>query len=428
MSPIGRLAVSLRNGRRRAGLSYAELSDRTRFVSSGTLQRAASGAVLPKLEVAQAFARACAMDVDETTRLWHAAYRGSLGGRTGRAREPEPRPDLVVDLPGLCTALEELRQAAGAPSFRMMESRARASGKELSRSAAFRISTQQQVPTSAECLEAFLVACEVPPRGREVWIDAWLRTRQHAARQDADEREELQQLESVVAANIRGQVSQETAVRMLRKAGLEALERYRRFDTPWTVECLECAATFRIRLSDVVLARATCPDCPKLAERVREAWAELLTNQSGLLSRQHLRALRTATVMQARLQRDHLDVPVFVADRATLATLQSRTWHPALEEILRRHVRRPFYLDVLLVHDASRRNGNRHRRLAKAAGLVTSPLEPEPATPESEPDRAIGAAKNTSVPERKTTTAPAKTVRPAPDIKKLWRPASNSGA
>ncbi|MFC7994003.1 hypothetical protein ACFUV2_32485 [Streptomyces pilosus] len=55
-----------------------------------------------------------------------------------------------------------------------------------------------------------------------MWFDAWLRVRQAAlARQEADGREELKQLESVVADNDRGQVSQETAVRMLRKASFD---------------------------------------------------------------------------------------------------------------------------------------------------------------------------------------------------------------
>ncbi|MEU6449979.1 hypothetical protein [Streptomyces sp. NPDC046979] len=320
------------------------------------------------------------MDVDEVTRLWHAAYRGSLGGRgASRIRELEPRPDLVKDLHGLCVALEELRQARGAPSFRMMERIARDSGKDLSRSTACRIARGQE-PASTDSLEAFLVACQVPPRDRTAWFDAWLRAQRQRLRREEEDRAELSALESVVADTSRGHVSQETAVRMLRKAGFDALERYRRFDAPWSVECLQCAATLRIRLSDVVLARATCPDCPKLTEHVREAWEELLTNPSGLLSRQLVRALRAATVLQARLQRDHLDVPVFVADRATLVTLQSSdAWHLVLENALRRHVRRPFYLDVLLVHDydtlPSPRNGHRHRRLAKAAGLVDGPVD-----------------------------------------------------
>ncbi|MBX4174439.1 helix-turn-helix domain-containing protein [Streptomyces geysiriensis] len=420
VSPLGKLAVALRNGRRQAGFSYAVLSERTRTVSPGTLQRAASGAVLPRLEVATAFAGACGLDVAEVTRLWHAAYQRSLGGRVaGRTREPEPRPDLVENLRGLCAALEELRQANGAPSFRMMERRARAAGKELSRSTAFRIS-RGTAPSSTDCLEAFLVACQVPPRGRTVWFDAWLRAQRQAvrARQDAVGREELKQFEAVVADTSRGQVSQETAVRMLRKAGFDAMERYRRFDAPWTVECMQCGARFRIRLSDVVLMRATCPDCPKLTEHVREAWAELLTNPSGLLSRQLVRALRAATVLPARLQRDHLDVPVFVADPTTLRTLQSATWHPTLEDALRRHIRRPFYLDVLLVHDYDTmpavRTGQRHRRLAKAAGLVDSPLESSPARGPLVTETR-GAATEDSA--RTSTGQPGR-----------WKPTSNSGA
>lgn len=428
VSPLGRLAVALRNGRRGAGLSYAALSERTRSVSPGTLQRAASGAVLPRREVAQAFARACGMDVDEITRLWHAAHRGSLGGRSAsRSKEPEPRPDLVKDLPGLCAALGVLRQANGAPSFRMMERRARATGKDLSRSTAFRILTGKQVPTSIDCLEALLVACQVPPRDRTVWFDAWLRAQRHAVdtRRDTDEREELKQLESVVADNGRGQVSQETAVRMLRKAGFDALERYRRFDAPWTVACVQCGATFRVRLSDVVLTQTTCPDCPKLNEHVREAWAELLTNPSGALSRQLVRALRAATVLPARLQRGHLDVPVFVTDRTTLPTLQSGSWHPAFEEALRRHIRRPFNLDVLVVQNydtiPTPRNGQRHLRLAKDAGLMDSPLE---LYPPKKADRTNSTSKPGTAPRRHAT--PAGALRTATAIPS--KPTSNSGA
>jgi hypothetical protein len=369
------------------------------------------------------------MDTEEITRLWHAAYRGSLSKPgSGNPRHPEPRPDLIEDLTGFCPALEEVRQAAGAPSFRMMQRRARDAGQELSRSTAYRISTGEQPPTSAECLEAFLVACGVPPRDRTPWLDAWRQVQWRVARQEAERREEMRRLESVVAGNMRGQVSHETAVRMLRKAGFDALERFRRFEAPWSVECLECAATFRIRLSDVVLVRATCPDCPKLTERVREAWAELLTNRSGLLSRQQVRALRAATMLQPRMHRDHLDVPVFVADRSTLTTLQSAVWHPALEEALRRHLRRrPFYLDVLLVHDFRKpRTGLRHRRLAKDAGLIEGPLESEP--PEKSPHLAKPAPLAEAVSARAAITVQRNTVRPDPDVTSPWKPTSNSGA
>ncbi len=104
------------------------------------------------------------------------------------------------------------------------------------------------------------------------------------------------------------------------------------------------------------------PGVPQTHRTRSEAWAELLTNRSGLLSRRLVRALRTGTVLPARLQRNHLDVPVSVADLTTLRTLQSPAWHPALEKVLRRHVQRPFYLDVLLVFDydtmPAHRNGH----------------------------------------------------------------------
>lgn len=369
------------------------------------------------------------MDTEEIARLWHAAYRSSPGRRSSSPKPPEPRPDRIEDLKGFGPALEALRQANGAPSFRMMESRARATGRELSRSTAYRISTGQQPPASAECLEAFLVACEVPPRDRTAWLDAWRQAQWRAARQEAEQREEMRQLESVVAENIRGQVSQQTAVRMLRKAGFEAQERFRRFDAPWSVECLGCAATLRLRLSDIVLMRATCPDCPTLTERVREAWAELVTNRSGRLSRQHVRALRAASLLQPRLHRGHLDVPVFVADRPTLTTLQTGEWHPALEETLRRHVRRPFYLDVLLVPDngaSSRQSGLRHRRLAKAAGLIDGPLEGLP--PQRDAEHTNGATQADGASTQVATAVQNNTPRPSPDAGIPWKPISNSSA
>ncbi|MEU0029601.1 hypothetical protein [Streptomyces sp. NPDC006335] len=160
---------------------------------------------------------------------------------------------------------------------------------------------------------------------------------------------------------------------------------------------------------------------------MREAWAELLPNRSGLLSRQQVRALRAATELQPRMHRDHLDVPVFVADRTTLTTLQSPVWHPALEEALRRHLRRPFHLDVLLVHDYHKpRTGIRHRRLAKDAGLIDGPLEPEPY--EESPDLAMPAPLAEGSFGRVAITAHENTADPDPDVTAPWKPTTNSGA
>ncbi|MGW2174003.1 hypothetical protein ACWC1C_26115 [Streptomyces sp. NPDC001705] len=165
------------------------------------------------------------------------------------------------------------------------------------------------------------------------------------------------------------------AVRLLRRADFEALERYRSFDVPWTVECVRCAATLRVRLSDVVLQRATCRDCPAVTERVHRAWADLLKNPSGSLSLQVIQALRTCTVLQARLQRHQLDVPLLVPDEFTSALLQSVNWQPELHAALRPRLRRPFHLDVLFVYGydtmPSYRDGQRHHGLSQDAETPT---------------------------------------------------------
>jgi hypothetical protein len=70
---------------------------------------------------------------------------------------------------------------------------------------------------------------------------------------------------------------------------------------------------------------ATCLECADLNDRVRKAWADLLENRSGTLSREEVQALRASTVLQARQRRNQLDVPVFVADKKTALVLQTGT-------------------------------------------------------------------------------------------------------
>ncbi|MET8134110.1 helix-turn-helix domain-containing protein [Streptomyces sp. NPDC005251] len=388
VSPLGKLATKLRNGRTACGFSYAVLSGRTRLYSAATLQRAASGTVVPKREVVRAFAHACGLDVDEVDQLWLNAYRGGQKApRDRRGAAQPPAPHLIRDLPQLGAALGELRQTSGAPAYRVMEKRAASAGLELSRSTAYRISAGKQSPSSVACLEAFLVGCALPPQRRAVWLEAWLR----AARQDDLARaavlRETRQLEAVVANSPDGEVTQETALRLLRKADLDALERYRGFDAPWTVECVRCAAIFRVRLSDVILQRTGCTDCPEINERVRDAWADLLDNKTGTLGPDVVKALNACALLQARLLRNQLNIPVYAADRETAVILQSDTWHPALRAALRNHVQRRFVLDVLVVHGyeskSVSRTGNRQRRLVKAAGLMVEPVD-EPAEEASE--------------------------------------------
>jgi hypothetical protein len=62
---------------------------------------------------------------------------------------------------------------------------------------------------------------------------------------------------------------------------------------------------------------------------------------------------------------------VFVADKKTGSILQSDTWHPALHTALRRYVRRPFRLDVLIVPDYDAKSAHR-----TGADIVGSPSWP----------------------------------------------------
>ncbi|MFJ5259842.1 helix-turn-helix domain-containing protein [Streptomyces sp. NPDC088387] len=403
LSPLGKLAIALREGRKQRGLSFAELSEQTRDYSATTLQRAASGAVVPKLEAARAFAHACKLDVDEIDRLWLDAYRARKGGRTTTGEAP--RPHLIRDFPDLSAALAELRLSHGAPPYRLMEQRARSAGLGLSRSTACRISERRQTPASVTSMRAFLIGCGLPDRRHTVWLDAWQRAQQHTDSVHQTIRRDVEELQVEIAGNSKGEVSQERARRLLRKAEFDSLERYRGFEEPWTVECLRCGATLRVRLSDAVMGRATCADCPELNERVREAWGELLQNRSGVLSRREMLVLRAATLLDARLRRRQLDVPVLVADRTAATVLRSATWHRALDAVLRRRLRREFNLEVFLVADYDTRGargvGPGQPRLAMDAGLVDGiqgkhrdepelPAEPRHRRPEV-PVRALSA-------------------------------------
>ncbi|MEV4450573.1 helix-turn-helix domain-containing protein [Streptomyces mirabilis] len=97
VSPLGALAKALRDGRKIANISYVTLSERTQTYSAATLQRAASGRVIPKREVARAFAHGCTMDIDEVDRLWLDAYRARQHGRDVSAQAPAPRRRRLVD-------------------------------------------------------------------------------------------------------------------------------------------------------------------------------------------------------------------------------------------------------------------------------------------------------------------------------------------
>ncbi len=350
MSAVGKLARALRDARQ--GVPYSVLSARTREYSASTLQRAASGRVVPKRAVARALAAACGRDVEEIDSLWLDAHRERRA--PSRAREKAPRPHLVRTRPDLSAALEELWQKKGAPAYRLMERRARKSNLMLSRSTAQRICARRQVPGSAACLEAFLAGCGLRPQERGVWLEAWERLeRQQMENANREHASELRMLETVVADAPSGRIGQDLACQLLRKAGFEALERYRGFQATWTVECHRCAAARRVRLCDVLFSEVVCFECSDVDERVRKGWAALLRGDV-LVGDQMLRTLKKCTLLRVRQRRRYLEVQVYVPDRETKIVLQSGEWHAAFVAALGRHIRRSVSLEVLLIHDYAR--------------------------------------------------------------------------
>jgi hypothetical protein len=250
-----------------------------------------------------------------------------------------------------------------------------------SRPTANRITGRRQSPRTVASLQAFLIGCGVPEHRHTVWLEAWARAQQCNEETHRAVKREVEQLEAVVADASNGTVSQEMARRLLRKANFDSLERYRSFEAPWAVECLQCGATRRVRLSDVVMGRVTCLDCPSLNQRVREAWDDLLRNRTGELTHEEVQALSSSTVFKARLQHHQLDLQLFVTDEKAGAVLSATAWHAALEAVLRRRIRRTFNLDVFLVFDYGARHthpaSQRQQSLSEDSGMAVQAQAPE---------------------------------------------------
>ncbi|MEU6242775.1 helix-turn-helix transcriptional regulator [Streptomyces sp. NPDC047024] len=273
----------LRKGRTRKGLSYAELAQRTSAYSAATLQRAASGRGVPGRQVAREYAMACGLDVDATDRLWLEARREERREQYGVERRSVPKPRMLRDLADLGAGLADVHEKGGAPSRRDMERRARAAGDSLSSSAAQRIVTRRQVPSSRKQLVAFLRACEVPEKDHAEWVQAWARVRRHHVTELSASRALLDSQEAEAAGSPSGRVTAEQAVQLLADAGHTPAERYRGYGAPWTVRCTLCASVRRIRLSDLVAGRTKqCTQCHSRAERtVMDVWEDLSVRQRG---------------------------------------------------------------------------------------------------------------------------------------------------
>ncbi|MFD9196067.1 helix-turn-helix domain-containing protein [Streptomyces phaeochromogenes] len=176
------LAEWLRDQRERTRQGYRALSVRAGCHAT-TLQRATSGASVPKLQTVLNYARACDASPEEARILWkRARYEEARLARGGRG-VPVPRPELIRDFVDLSAALQDLYEKAGSPALRTMEQRAGNFGV-LPRSTAHRIVTKQAMPHSLQQFQAYLRACEVPETDWPDWKAAWTRAWRHEKKDD----------------------------------------------------------------------------------------------------------------------------------------------------------------------------------------------------------------------------------------------------
>ncbi|MFG3258410.1 BTAD domain-containing putative transcriptional regulator [Streptomyces sp. NPDC048172] len=170
---LAELAQWLRDQRtaRRPVLTYAQLAARTGLHAT-TLQRAASGASVPTAAVVTAFAQACGVPPEIALQLRTRARQEAL--RADGDGQEAPTPEAVKDPPELSAALQGLHAEAGGPTMREMERRAGGYGK-LPHNTAHRILRGKTVPRDEQQFLAFLDACDVAPRERQRWVDAWRR-------------------------------------------------------------------------------------------------------------------------------------------------------------------------------------------------------------------------------------------------------------
>ncbi|MFE4626970.1 helix-turn-helix domain-containing protein [Streptomyces mirabilis] len=176
---LGELAEFLRSLRRTAGLTYAELAERSTY-SAATLKRAATGKALPDVKVAFEYALGCqphGQPISFTGRdfisRWEAAERAvAKAKKTARRSTVLPKPQLARDQADLSGALRDAWARAGRPSTRLVE---KASHGQVPRSTANVIATAHTFPRDIRQYIAFLRACEIEGKALAPWFQAWFK-------------------------------------------------------------------------------------------------------------------------------------------------------------------------------------------------------------------------------------------------------------
>ncbi|MEU6482010.1 helix-turn-helix transcriptional regulator [Streptomyces sp. NPDC047017] len=264
---VGQLACALRRSRAVLGLTQAQAAD-VIGKSTSTVQRAEAGAVAPKKSLVDGYVDKLGLAPEEAKRLYEKATRAP--GRQRRSLTQAPHPRMVSTRDELGRALARVWEENNRPSMQQLQDRVQAAREAdekrkryafLSRSAAYRISHRQQLPSGVEQLRAYLYACRVKERQFPIWIQAYQRVK-------AKEKEESAAKKTAGSEERRiwrRWIGRRRATSIMLNAGLHPAEPFPRSGTaPWTAQCMRCGLIGRFRLSSVMQGRG-CPKCTTLS-------------------------------------------------------------------------------------------------------------------------------------------------------------------
>jgi transcriptional regulator with XRE-family HTH domain len=167
------IAYKLRGYLEDAGLTFEELAEHTPGVSRVTLQRAASGKCLAKVQTLRLFAEACGRSEEEIQELLLKRIEARIIERGVLPSLRAPNPRLISDERDMSRSLEYLYEAAGAPPLREIQERSE-DPLSLPISTIGRIVNRKTLPADKRQLLSFVRGCGI--RGRrelEAWSSAW---------------------------------------------------------------------------------------------------------------------------------------------------------------------------------------------------------------------------------------------------------------